>query len=232
MTITYHVDMDQGSEEWLAARCGLVTASEVKLLVTPTFKKADNEKVRMHLWELLAQRITRYVEPSYQSDAMMRGHEDELRARIRYSEEIAPVVECGFVTNDKWGFTIGCSPDGLVGSDGLIECKSRGQKFQIQTFVESIATGVAPIDYMLQLQTLLIVTERKWNDFISYSGGLPMAVLRVYPDPTVQNAIVEAVGEFEQKLAKALTSYKGVLTTLESKGRLFPTERVVEQEMI
>ena len=44
MTIKYHADITQGSDEWFALRCGLLTASEMKLILTPTLKKANNEK--------------------------------------------------------------------------------------------------------------------------------------------------------------------------------------------
>ena len=123
MTITYHHDLIQGSDEWLEQRLGLLTASEVKLIVTPgTLKPAKNEKTRAHLYELLSQRITRHVEPRYVSDDMLRGQDDELEARRLYSEQHAPVTECGFITR-TWGhLTIGYSPDGLAGEDGLIAC--------------------------------------------------------------------------------------------------------------
>ena len=131
MTITVHDDLIQGSEEWHAARCGLLTASEVKLILTPTLKVANNEKTRAHAWELAAQRISDYVEPTYIGDAMLRGHEDEILARALYAEKYGEVRETGFVTNDKFAagdgtrFTIGCSPDGLCGDDGMVEAKSR-----------------------------------------------------------------------------------------------------------
>lgn len=224
MTITYHNDLLQGSEEWHAARCGLLTASEVKLILTPTLKIANNDKTKAHVWELLAQRLTKYVEPTYIGDEMLRGYEDEILARDRYAKECAPVTECGFITNDKWGFTLGCSPDGLVGEPGLIECKSRRQKFQIET----IATLTMPEDYLLQVQTLLLVAEREWCDFISYSGGLPMVVLRVMPDPVIQEAIVEAAAAFEDTIRAKETDYRASLATHK---RLYPTERRVEQEM-
>ena len=197
MTITYHNDLIQGSDEWHEARCGLLTASEVKLILTPTLKVANNDKTRAHVWELLAQRLTRYVEPSYIGDAMLRGWRDEIIARDLYSQHYAPVTEAGFITNDQWGFTLGYSPDGLVGNDGLIECKSRAQKFQIQT----IAENEVPSEFMLQLQTGLLVTGRKWVDFISYSGGLPMFVKRVLPDRVMQEAIIDAAVAFENTLA-------------------------------
>jgi len=221
VTITYRDDLIQGDEAWLAARCGLLTASEMKFVITPTLKTADNDKSRAHLWELLAQRITKYVEPQYVSDDMLRGQNDEIDAVALYHKTQSPVERVGFVTNDKFGFTIGYSPDGLVGDEGQIECKSRRARFQVQTIVE----GIVPPEYMIQLQTGLLVTERKWVDFVSYSGGLPMFVLRVHPIQDVQDAIVGAAKAFEARLKECLTAYQ-----TSSKG-LFPTERRIEQEM-
>jgi hypothetical protein len=221
--ITIHNDLIQGSDEWLAARCGLLTASEMKLIVTPTLKIAANEKERAHLWELMAQRITSYVEPHYISDDMLRGQDDEITARDLYSERYAPVDEVGFITNNRWGFTLGYSPDGLVGIDGLIECKSRRQKFQIETIV----TNAVPVEHFIQCQAGLLIAEREWLDFISYSGGLPMAVIRVHPDPVAHEAIVNAAGEFERRLAEKLALYHEAVAT----RKMVPTERRVEQEM-
>lgn len=225
MTVTYHRDLVQGSDEWLAARCGMLTASEMKLILTPTLKVADNDKCRAHLWELLAQRITQHVEPHYISDDMLRGQEDELDARALYARHYDPVQEIGFVTRDFGGFRIGYSPDGLIGKDGLIECKSRRQKFQAQT----IADLEMPADYEMQVQTGLLVTGRKWLDFVSYCGGMPMIVLRVYPDEKTQAAILAAAEAFETKLAEKLALYRGV--TADAKQRLIPTKRRIEQEI-
>jgi hypothetical protein len=222
--ITYHPEIVQGSDEWFKIRCGLLTASEMKLILTPTLKVASNDKERAHIYSLMSQRITGYVEPSYIGDDMLRGYEDEVYARAAYTKHYAPVKSCGFVTNDKWGFTIGYSPDALVGDDGLIEIKSRKHKFQVET----ILAGTVPDDFALQVQTGLLVTERKWIDFISYSAGLPMVTIRVTPDPTIQAAIIQAATAFEAKIAEKIAAYNEVL---KSGARLIPTERRVEQEM-
>jgi hypothetical protein len=226
--ITYYPDLIQGSDEWLAARCGLLTASEMKLILTPTLKAAANDKERTHLYELMAQRITKYVEPHYVGDDMLRGTEDEIEARLLYAQHYAPVQEMGFITNDKWGFTIGYSPDALVGDDGLIECKSRRQKYQVETIISNLEDDTVPVDYMLQVQTGLLVSERAWLDFISYSGGLPMIVVRAYPDPQVQAAIVSAAAGFEHRLAAKLQMFN---EALQSKLRLTQTERRIIQEI-
>jgi hypothetical protein len=222
----------QGSDEWLAARCGLLTASEMKSILTPTLKIANNDKERAHLYELLAQRITRYVEPHYVGDDMLRGHADEVDARNLYAERYAPVQEVGFITNSRWGFTIGYSPDGLVGSEGQIEVKSRRQKYQAQTIIEHVGidgSTTAPAEYLIQLQTGLLVSERQWVDFISYCGGMPMAVIRLHPDPVMQDAIVEAATAFEARMAEKLEQYRAA--QFDPAARLTHTERKYYEEI-
>lgn len=221
--ITYHPDLIQGSDEWLEARRGIITASEMHLLLTPPPKDetrvkkngapykqrewnpfADNADCRSHIYELAAQRISGHVEPCYISDDMLRGQEEELLARELYAKEFSPVTQVGFVTNDEWGFTLGYSPDGLVGEDGLIEAKSRRQKYQVETIIG----GKMPDEFALQVQTGLLVTRREWLDFISYSGGLPMFIVRVYPESRFQDAIIEAATKAEEQIAEKMFQYK------------------------
>ena len=227
--IRYYPDLIQGSDEWLAARCGLLTASEMHLILTPTLQIASNDKERAHLYELLAQRITKHVEPHYISDDMLRGHEDEMEAKIIYSEKYAPVEGMGFITNDKWGFTLGCSPDGLVGNDGLIEAKSRRQKYQMATLIECVIEGAIPREYILQVQTALLVSERDWCDFLSFSGGLHMPVIRAWPDEKIQEAILDAAAAFEARVREKMDKYAEVLT---SGLRLVATERRIYEEIM
>lgn len=222
MTITYHPELIQGSQEWIDARCGMITAGSMDLILTPTLKMASNDKERQHLYELLAQRVNRYVEPQYIGDDMLRGLEDEVYAKALYAEKFAPVTDTGLVTNDRWGFTIGFSPDALVGKDGLIEIKSRRQKYQAQTILD----GICPAEYMLQVQTGLLVTDRTWCDFISYSGGMPMFVVRVFNDETIQNAIVTAATAFAGRLATAEANYRKAIVGL------YPTERRIHEDII
>jgi hypothetical protein len=242
--ITYYWDMIQGSDEWYAARCGCLTASEMRLIMTepkwerkegerPTIKYAllkgaSNDKERAHIYELLGQRITKFVEPHYISDDMLRGKEDEIEARELYRKHYGPVEEIGFMTNSRHGFMIGFSPDGLVNVKGFIEGKSRRQKYQMETFTECVIEQIQPEEFILQTQTGLIVTERQWCDFISFCGGLHMVTIRVWPDAKIMNAIIEIAGAFEQRLAKKMARYREML---KSTARLIPTERRVELEM-
>jgi hypothetical protein len=226
--IKYDFDVIQGSDEWAAMRRGIITASEMKLIITPTLKVASNDKEKAHVYEIAAQRITKYVEPTYYNDDMLRGHDDEIDARELYSANYAPVLECGFITNDSLGFVIGFSPDGLVGDDGLIEVKSRRQKHQLKTILECVNDGEIPDEYMIQIQTGLLVTGREWCDFISYSGGMEMVTIRVSPDAKIQAAIIEAATAFETRVSEKVNDYRKIQ---KSTARLIPTERRIEQEM-
>lgn len=225
MTITYHADVFQGSEEWLALRCGVLTASKMKDILTPEFKVANNDKMHALVYELAAQRITKYVEPSYINDDMIRGDEEEILAKDKYNEHYDNVRNIGFITNDNWGFTIGYSPDGLVGEDGLIEAKSRKQRLQFKTIVD----GTVPKEHMAQIQTGLLVTGRKWCDYISYSNGMPMYTIRIGNNEEYQSAILKAADSFEKKVAEKIEQFNA---RLKSSDRLIPTERIIREEMI
>lgn len=227
--IKYHNDLIQGTDEWRAARCGLLTASEMKHIITPAkLQYASNDKEKSHLYEILAQRITQYVEPQYISDDMMRGKDDELEAKLEYEKHYSRVQDVGFITNEISGFTLGCSPDGLVGEDGLIECKSRRQKFQIETILD----GSMPEEYMLQVQTGLLVSGRKWCDFISYCGGMHMIVVRVEANKEIHEKIIAAATIFHDKLVSLLGKYAEKISYQAlNKDRLIPTTRRVVQEI-
>lgn len=225
--IKYHTDLIQGSDEWRAARCGLLTASEMKHIITPAkLQYAQNDKERAHLYELLAQRITQYVEPAYISDDMLRGQSEESYGRETYHEKYEPVAMCGFITNDRWGFTLGCSPDGLVGEEGGIEVKSRRAKYHIET----ILNDAMPDEFKIQVQASMLISERKWWDFISYCGGMPMYVKRIDADKILQDAIVEAARIFHKKMNELSIRYHHKMA--DTNARLTPTERRIEEEIM
>ena len=222
--VKYHDDIVQGTDEWYDIRRGLLTASEMKLIITPSeLAYSSNEKERAHVYEIAAQQISKYTEPSYVSDDMVRGTEEEYDARAYYSQKYAPVKETGFITNKKWGFTLGCSPDGLVGDNGMIEIKSRRQKFQVETVVK----GEIPVEHYIQVQSALLVSERGWNDFISHHGGLHMAVIRTHPDEKIHDAIVEASGQFYKRVEETMRLY---WEKVEENNYLL-TKRIIREEM-
>lgn len=203
MGLTIFPDLVQGTEEWRAARCGIVTASEVGKLLTSTLQVADNETSRGLALTLTAERITGHVEPGPMSSDMWRGIDDEPRAREVYAAHYAPVDELGLMVRDDWGFAIGYSPDGTVGDDGLIECKSRLPKKHLQAIVDDRV----PPENMAQLQCALLVSGRAWIDYVSFCGGMPLWVKRVLPNPTWFVAIATAAAAFEERAAELTERY-------------------------
>lgn len=203
MTTTIYNDIEQHSDEWYAARCGVLTASVVGKLITPTLKTANNDTSRGITYTLAAERITGHVDHVHPSFDMMRGTEDEPYARDAYAEHHAPVQEVGFVKYEGDGYTLGFSPDGFVEHDGLIEIKSRRPKAHIQTILD----GVPPAENMAQIQAGLLVTGRSWLDYVSFSQGLPLFVCRVAPDQVWFDVIEAAARAFEQNVTEVITEY-------------------------
>lgn len=218
MTTDLHVytDLVQGSDEWLEARRGIVTASTVGQLITyKTIKPASNDYSRALTAELAAERITGWTEPPYVSHDMLRGTLDEPVARAVYAQHYAPVTECGFMVRDFGDYKIGFSPDGLVGDDGLLEIKSRRPKAQLAT----VLADEVPAANMAQLQAGLLVSGRDWIDYVSFAGGLPLYVKRVYPDQRWFDAIREAVATFEQTVTQMVATYTERTTGLPATER-------------
>lgn len=204
MTLHIYNDLEQGSDEWLKARCGLVTASTIGQLITPkTVRPANNDYSRALALTLIAERITGHVEPIHVTADMERGTLSEPYARDLYGEHYASVTEVGFMVRDFGAYRIGYSPDGLVGDDGLIEIKSRKQKIQLKTILED----AVPLENMAQIQCGLLVSGRSWLDYVSYCGGMPLFTKRVVPDPAWQRAIVDAVLAFEDNAALMIANY-------------------------
>lgn len=204
MSVQIFDQVEQGSQEWLDLRCGVLTASNIGKLITPTLKVADNETSRGLTETLVAERITGHVDYVFPNSDMQRGTMDEPYARDLYAEHYAPVTEIGFALLDLDGHKLGGSPDGLVEADGGIEIKSRRPKAQLKT----ILTGEVPAENMAQIQTLLVITGRAWWDYVSYAGGWPLYVKRVHPDFRWEAVILEAVDRFEENAARMVAEYK------------------------
>lgn len=154
MTVEYHWDLIQGTDDWLRVRHGMLTASEMKNFITAAkLEVANNKETRAHVYQLAYERVTGYLDPYFESWDMQRGKIEEVYAKDLYSKHYEQIKDCGFVTNDKLGFLVGFSPDGMVGDKGQVECKSRKGNLQFQTIVDN----VAPADFNVQVQTGLWV---------------------------------------------------------------------------
>lgn len=205
MTITIHADLQQGSDEWLKARAGIITASTVRDLLSPkTLSPAQNETSRARIRTMVAERITGKPEETSQSLDMLRGTLSEPHGREAYEQHYAPVTEVGFITRDFGDFTLGYSPDGVAGEQGLIEIKSPRPKTHLHTLTQD----QVPDHYLPQLHQGLLVSDREWIDYVSYSPGLPLYVTRVERSLVWDRAILNAAEHAEQQAQELMAAYE------------------------
>ena len=169
----------------------------------PIYSVADNDTSQALTSLLVAERITGHVEETPISNDMWRGIEHEPYARDIYSGHHQQAVECGFMLRQEDGWQLGYSPDGLVADEGLVEIKCPRAKGHLNTI---LADAVPPF-HIPQLQAGLLVSGRKWIDFVSFNAGMPLFVRRVYPDPAWHEAIVAACRKFETTAAEMVAAY-------------------------
>jgi len=160
--------IEQGSEEWLKIRLGKVTASGVADVLAKT-KSGVSASRSNYLIKLAIQRVTGVVEESYTNDAMQWGIDNEAQARVAY--EITSnnfVDQVGFVEHPSINW-FGCSPDGLVSNNGLVEIKCPNSS----THWSYIKDDGPPTKYYIQMQAQMACTGRSWCDFVSYDPRMP-----------------------------------------------------------
>ena len=158
----------QGSPEWFAIRCGKVTASRVADVVAKT-KSGPSTSRANYMAELIAERLTGQPAERFSNAAMAWGTEKEPEARDAYCFYRGETVkEVGFIYHPTIEQS-GCSPDGLVGDDGLIEIKSPNTA----THLETLLGQMVPRKYIDQIQFQMACTGRQWCDFVSYDPRLP-----------------------------------------------------------
>ena len=203
MKRTFFNELEQGTDEWLQVRCGIVTASTMRNLVTASGKPADNDTSRGFVRTLATERIIGVPEYTHPTRPMMRGTMLEPHARDLYAEHYAPVEEVGFIRLDTDEYSLGYSPDGLVQHDGLLEIKSPGPKEHLRTILDDDVPSV----YKWQVQVGLFVTGRSWLDFISYCPGMQFYRKRVRPDKEAFGTIHMAVSAAEAAITSIIADY-------------------------
>lgn len=172
---------------------------------TTVIEPASNDESRGLTLQLAAERINGFTEQTFVTDAMWRGILEEPIARDLYAQHSPePVTECGFMVKDFGGFKLGLSPDGLVGERGLLEIKSRGPKKQVHTVISE----QVPAECVAQCQAALLVSGREFLDYVSFSSGMSLFVIRVKPDPRWRKAILDACRIFEANCSEAVATYK------------------------
>lgn len=187
-------DLEQGTQEWLDARCGIITASEMKSVMA----KGSGATRKTYMYKLIGERITGEPTQSYSNAHMDRGHEHEPIACGLYQDSTGLEVDhVGFIKNHGVGY----SPDGLVGEDGCIEIKSKLAHIQ----AELLDKDKVPSEHLKQIHCGLWVSGRQWLDFISYCPGMPLFVKRVERDQTLIDEMKAATELFYSELETTLT---------------------------
>jgi len=188
------LDVEQGSDVWHAARCGIPTASNFGQIWTPTGKASTQAKGYMH--RLLAEWLTGTPTVVKQTEWMERGTELEAEARDWYEFQTGAEVErIGLAYLDE-SRMVACSPDGLVEAGGLeIKCPAP------HTHVEYLLAGKLPTTYIPQVQGSMYVTGRQWWDFLSYHPDMPPVLVRVARDDEYIAGLAAALHSFCERMA-------------------------------
>lgn len=200
--------IEQCSPEWFAERLGKVTASRIADIMATT-KSGPSASRANYLAQLVAERLTGVVQESYTNGAMQWGNETEPLARARYEVRYSVMVDqIGFVNHPDISMA-GCSPDGLIDSDGLIEIKCPNTA----THIDSLITRKVPAKYLPQIQFQMACTGRKWCDFVSFDPRMPddlsMFVSRVFMDEAKISEITESVNQFLADVNLTINKLRG-----------------------
>mgnify|MGYP002716947603 CR=1 FL=1 len=192
--------MEQGSREWLELRAGKITGSRFADLMATT-RSGPSASRRNLIVQVALERMTGEPEVTFQNDAMRRGAELEPLARGAYEAHTGELVELvAFVAHLELPY-VGVSPDGLIGSDGLIEIKCPAAQAK---HLDSLRTGSHAKEYGWQIQGQLWVTGRKWCDAVSYDprfpAGLQLAITRVERDADAIKALEAACIAAEEEI--------------------------------
>lgn len=167
-------NIQQGTPEWFEKRKGKMTASHAQAIGN------CGKGLETYILELMAEYFSSAEKEQFSNEHTERGNELEELARDIYSlEQSVKIEQIGFIEMNDF---VGCSPDGLIGNDGLIEIKCPNDK----EYLTYLLDGEKQIDtkYIWQAQMQLLVTDRKWNDLIIYNPNFknPMLIFRIIPD--------------------------------------------------
>lgn len=198
--------IEQGSAEWLALRCGKVTASRVSDVIAKT-KSGWGASRANYMGELIAERLTGVPAEKYSNAAMQWGTETEAKACAAYQFYHGGNVQPASFYEHPSIPMAGASPDRLINEDGLLECKCPNTS----THIDTLLGQAVPSKYIWQVQFQLACTGRQWADFVSFDPRLPenmsLFVQRVTRDD-------EAIEYLEKEIKVFLSELDAKLSAL------------------
>ena len=196
-------EVEQGSPEWFAARCGKVTASRVADIIAKT-KTGYSTSRDNYMAQLVCERLTNTPTEGFTNAAMQWGVEQEPFARAAYETAKGVMVEeVGFIVHPEIDMS-GASPDGFVGVNGLVEIKCPNTATHIQTLLDQ----KVPEKYITQMMWQMACTERPWCDFVSFDPRMPekhqLFIKRIDFDKqlvdSLENSVIQFLGDVDLKI--------------------------------
>lgn len=194
------IDCKQGSDEWHRARLGIPTASRFDAIITKTGKPSGQAEGYMH--ELLAEWLIGEPLDNFDSSFMERGIIQEAEA-VRWYEfqKDVEATTVGFCLMDDG--QAGCSPDRLIGNDGILEIKCPSAKVHVAYLLGS------PVDtYKVQIQGNLYICEREWLDILSYNPAMPPKIVRCHRDEEFLDKFGTLLRDFLGRIERAKESLR------------------------
>lgn len=211
--MTLH-DIDQGTDEWKRLRLGKVTASRISDVLART-KTGWGASRAQYAAQLVCERLTGCVSDGFTNAAMQWGTATEPEARRAYEFFVdRDVIQIGFVDHPVISGA-GCSPDGLVGEDGMVEIKCPTSA----THIDTLLNGSFADKYVKQALFQLACTGRQWVDLASYDPRLPermrLYVKRIERDDAtigdIENEVRTFLAEIDDTVAQLSARYDASL---------------------
>lgn len=189
-------DCEQNTPEWFEARRGIVTASRF----SDVLAKGQGITRRKYLLTLAGEAITGECAETFSNAHTERGHamEEDARDMYAFQHDVEP-VKVGFMRRGRSG----ASPDRLIGTDGLLEIKTKLPHLQLDV----LDKGKLPSEHVAQVQGQLMVSGRDWCDFVSYWPRLPLFCIRVYRDEKYIEELNQAIAYFVGELDEIIKKY-------------------------
>jgi len=189
------LDCEQGTAEWFMARAGIPTASQFATVMASGRGGGESKTRAKYMRQLAGEIITGKPMEGFTTVHTERGHIMEPEARELYSFATDTVPDqVGFILNGQKG----CSPDSLIGTNGMLEIKTKLPDL----LIECLERDDFPPEHRAQCQGALWVAEREWIDIVVYWPEMPVFIKRAYRDEAYIATMAEAVDKFNEELAE------------------------------
>ena len=194
-----HRNITQNSEAWKKLRSGRLTGSNAQAIATA------GKGLESLVGRTMADYFATTIEATYTNEAMERGVILEAEARKEYEFQRDVVVEqVGFISRDKYS---GISPDGLVSDGGIeIKCHNNHKHFQL------LLGGEMDKIYWWQCQMFMLVSERKWIDYVAYNPNFKkcLFIKRIFPDQEAFTKLEEGIKKGTEMIKKIKKQYNKI----------------------